>query len=570
MFCTVCGTLNDQPVSHCAECGTAIFISRRPHRDSPPPRNRRVVPFGLTIIPLLVISLIAVPVIGEQLTKRQEQAAAYGAAEQAFLHGDLERAAVWFASLGGDRDAEQWRQTVEEQLETYLTTVAEAERAYAGQEFHRAIQLLEPLVAESPGFALGQMHLERSRRALASNLLITANLAEANEDWLTAERSISEVVSLNPGADETGERLSKLIEEHGPLVYTRAGAVYISDPTGEHERALTGNVSATWPVWSPDRSRIAFYTPTSDSSRFDGTLTVMNGDGTDVVAVATRALPFTWASWSPDGRFLAYASIKHFDEETFSGRVSLQLFDFETMRERDLTGERVDHVTSPTWSPDGEQIAFISFQMERRRWGGADFLDGDTFVVDVATGELTNVTEGRVVDEGWVLWSPAGDRLLLFAAPGDWTNRRRSQILLLDLRTGDLSEIVIDSFELSMPAWSPDGTRFAYVTHRDTIHIWSDRGEEWLRVGHAVTPLLSWSPDGALLLAPAASDPYISYVLPMGERFGEVHEVKLKSSDFQGGNGPPVWAPKTSSSDRHAKTVSGTAMDADTRGAGTP
>lgn len=563
MFCTVCGTLNQQETLRCDECGARFGRDPRPSmaQDGSHRTSSRLLVVALAVIPLALAVLILAPLASRELDRRQIQAAAYGHAESAQLLGDLETAQDGFAALGSYRDAPERSDELEQLLVPLELAVRQAEESYAAQDFESAIQTLEPVVHSTPAYAAARQLLERSREALAADLLRTAGFAETDRDWLRAEQALTRAAALQPGDDELEERLGLLIREHAAIVYARAGAIYIAGPTGQDERALTGDVDAAWPVWSPDRTRIAFVVPTEGSSRFDGTLMVMNADGTDVVEVASRVLPFSWPAWSPDGEHLAYASVKHFDEESFTGRISLQLVDVATQREIDLTGSRVRHVTSPSWSPDGDQIAFISFRMERRRGGGADFLDGDTYVVNTQTRAMTNVTNERVTEEGWVIWSPAGDRLLLFTTPGDWTNPRTSQLLLLDIRTGTLTEIETDVPEISLPAWSPDGTKLAYVTSGDTVRVWSDRGEEWIRVEDEIAPYLSWSPDGEFVLAPGVNKGSDSYLLPMSGQFGERRAVQMNFADFRGSDGPPVWAPRTEPSGSHFVSVGGTALD---------
>ena len=167
-------------------------------------------------------------------------------------------------------------------------------------------------------------------------------------------------------------------------------------------------------------------------------------------------------SISPDGQWLVYAGDDGPDRDIFL---------------RSLAGERAINLTedspaddhAPSFSPDGEQIAFRS-----SRDGGGLFVMG-------VTGEAVR----RVSDRGETpAWSPDG-RSLVFAMedvgllplnmepirPGLWR---------LDLETGEARRLV--DADAILPSWSPDGRWIAYTsrTQESRSSIWviaADGGE---------------------------------------------------------------------------------------------
>lgn len=79
--------------------------------------------------------------------------------------------------------------------------------------------------------------------------------------------------------------------------------VYIADTEGKVVRQLTFDDQSGSPCWSPDGSRIAFY-----SKRAGGTnLFVMSSNGADQTQITRhgKALPAPYR-WSPDGKFIIY------------------------------------------------------------------------------------------------------------------------------------------------------------------------------------------------------------------------------------------------------------------------
>ncbi|MFO1533941.1 MAG: TolB family protein, partial [Thermoplasmatota archaeon] len=141
--------------------------------------------------------------------------------------------------------------------------------------------------------------------------------------------------------------------------------------------------------------------------------------------------------------------------------------DFDGSNDTRLTNNPAED-SLPAWAPDGSKIAFSS----RRTDPAADVMlmnpDG-TGVVD-----LTN-SPG---EDAWATWSPDSKQLAFHSRlddPGgeeiyrinvDGTGRTR---LTFNIVPGDPAT----SFDV-FPAWSPDGTRIAFVSDRDGLrHIYA-------------------------------------------------------------------------------------------------
>ncbi len=127
---------------------------------------------------------------------------------------------------------------------------------------------------------------------------------------------------------------------------------------------------------------------------------------------------------------------------------------------------------SPSWSPDGKQIAFLSNRAEG--W--------DLYVMSAAGGSPRRLTSGATVDNP--AWSPDGE-LVAF--------ERRRRIEAIDPASAsearDRSILVEHG---GQPTWAPDG-RLAFIRNGD-LFLRDQSGAEQLLVRDAHSPC--WSPDG--------------------------------------------------------------------------
>lgn len=108
-------------------------------------------------------------------------------------------------------------------------------------------------------------------------------------------------------------------------------------------------------------------------------------------------------------------------------------------------------VMSPAWSPDGEWLAYVSFEDEVAA----------VFVQQLRTGERRKVS-ARAGHNGAPAFSPDGRRLALVLG-GSGGNL---DVYVLDLATQNLTRITTDPAIDTEPAWSADGQNLYFTSDR--------------------------------------------------------------------------------------------------------
>jgi TolB protein len=108
---------------------------------------------------------------------------------------------------------------------------------------------------------------------------------------------------------------------------------------------------ATFPSWSPEGDVIVYSCGRPSYEESDLCLLSPSGEFLGLLGDESPSLEIE-ASWSPEGRMVAFASNRSGDSDVY-------LIDVETRRVTRLTDDPV-HDADPAWSPDGSQIAFTS------------------------------------------------------------------------------------------------------------------------------------------------------------------------------------------------------------------
>ncbi|WP_130617697.1 Tol-Pal system beta propeller repeat protein TolB [Dyella amyloliquefaciens] len=203
---------------------------------------------------------------------------------------------------------------------------------------------------------------------------------------------------------------------------------------------ITGVRGAFW-------TRIAYITAVGLGNNTTYSLIVADSDGYNPQVVARSRESLLSPSWSPDGRKIAYVSFE-------SGNSAIYVQDITT-GSRQLISARAKGINgAPNWSPDGSKLALaLSYQG-----------NPEIYVMDVASRQETRLTNNLAIDTE-PRWTPDGQSII-------FTSDRsgRPQLYQMPATGGGADRITFQGQFNANASISYDGKQIAMVQGNGNVY----------------------------------------------------------------------------------------------------
>ena len=243
----------------------------------------------------------------------------------------------------------------------------------------------DPAVDDEPRWAPDGSQIAFQTRRDGNTEIYVMDSDGANETRLT----FSAAADFSPAWSPDGTQIAFISDRDGNL------EIHVMNADGTDTRRLTVDQDVPWPdltpAWSPDGSLIAFASDRDSPFPFAHwgvrEIYTMTPEGQDITRLTDNLCDDAGPAWSPDGSRIAFFSICGDPRDLEPDFHHIYTMNADGTSAVQLTNEPALDL-SPAWSPDGTQIAFVTTRE----------VNQEIYVMSAEGSGATNITNNPYAD----------------------------------------------------------------------------------------------------------------------------------------------------------------------------